>query len=52
MGWIVTVHHPVLNQGEKDIRMEQIKKNTIEYMREVYLQRRNSNEEKSKDRVV
>lgn len=52
MGWIVTVHHPVLDQGEKDIRVEQIKKKTIEYMQEVHTQRRNKYEEKSKDRVV
>ena len=52
MGCIITVHHPILDQDEKDIRIEQIKKKTIEYMQEVHTQRRNKYEEKSKNRVV
>lgn len=52
MGCIITIHHPNLDQDEKDIRVEQIKKRTIEYMKEVHAQRRTKNEEKSKNRVV
>lgn len=52
MGCIVTVHHPTLDQYEVDIRIEQIKKKTIEYMKEVHEQRRINREEKSKNRVV
>lgn len=52
MGCIVTVHHPILDQEEKDVRINQIKRKTIEYMQEVHVQRRNRHEEKSKSRVV
>ena len=49
MGCIITIHHPILDKDEKDIRVEQIKKRTIEYMKEVHAQRRTNNEEKNKN---
>lgn len=49
MGCIVTIHHPNLSKAERDIRVEQIKKRTIEYMKEVHAQRRTNNEAKSKN---
>lgn len=35
MNAIVTVHHPVLTPEERAFRMEELKKRTIEFMREV-----------------
>lgn len=35
MGCVITVHHPNLSEEEREYRVEQIKKRTIEYMNEV-----------------
>lgn len=35
MRCVITSHHPTLSKEEKERRVEQIKKRTIEYMKEV-----------------
>ena len=44
MGYVVRVNHPCLSAEERAYRINQIKKTTIEYMREVINERKTSKE--------
>lgn len=48
MGCVITVHHPNLSKEEREYRVEQIKKRTIEYMREVLQERKALKESEDK----
>ena len=44
MGAKITVHHPKISEGEKNYRMEQIKKAVIRFYKEVENGKRNTND--------
>lgn len=48
MGCVIRIHHQNISPEEREYRVEQIKKRTIEYMREV-LQERKTLEEREKE---
>lgn len=48
MGCVITVHHPNLSEEEREHRVDQIKKRIIEYMKEVFDERKALEESEEK----
>lgn len=49
MGCVVKINHPCLSAEERAYRIDQIKKTTIEYMREVINERNALKEKEGRD---